>query len=102
MDELYALKAKYIQLSKTKGNMEDCAEKTAYQAAFRAWQQNIEDYEKTDCYKNGYDTPAVWEWRASFRDAHEAAYEAWMIVRLGEDDGRAYKVILDELKSILR
>ena len=68
----------------------------AYQEVYLEWYNNEQMLLRTA----SWDKPAVQAERDRLRKAEEEAKEAYNVACLGEDAGKAYRLVLDELKQI--
>jgi hypothetical protein len=72
------------------------SERLAYREAYLEWF----NHERMLLHTASWDKPAVQAERDRLRKAEEEAQIAYDIARLGEDAGKAYQLVLDELQQI--
>ena len=68
----------------------------AYQEVYLKWYNN----EQKLLHTASWDNPAVQGERSQLRLAEEEAKEVYNVACLGEDAGKAYQLVLDEIKQL--
>lgn len=68
----------------------------AYQEVYLKWYNN----EQMLLHTASWDKPAVQAERDRLRKAEDAAKDVYNVACLGEDAGKAYQLVLDEIKQI--
>ena len=79
-----------------KGGLKPEPERLAYQDVYLKWYNN----EQKLLYTASWDKPAVQAERDRLRKAEEEAKEVYNVACLGGDAGKAYQLVLDEIKQI--